>query len=92
MLDLRKGGWRDEESNAGEGAMTHTFRIEGMSCSCEGQIVEKRVRSLKGVSSFSLNPITNQMRVVCDPTVVSVQDIQKSVSRAGVKAVLLSSK
>ncbi len=91
MLDLRKGGWKEEESKAGEGAVTHIFRIEGMSCSCEGQIVEKRVKALKGIRSFLLNPITNQMRVVCDPT-VSVEDIQKSVSKAGVKAVLLPPK
>ena len=92
MLDLRKGGWKDEESKAGEGAVTLTFRIEGMSCSCEGQIVEKRVKSLKGIRGFSLNPITNQMRIVCDAAAVSVEDIQKSVSRAGVKAVLLPPK
>ncbi len=89
MLDLRKGGWKDEEAKGGEGAVTHTFRIEGMSCSCEGQIVEKRVKALKGIRSFLLNPITNQMKVVCDPT-VSVEDIQKAVSKAGVKAVLLA--
>ena len=91
MLDLRKGDWKDEEAKGGEGSATLTFRIEGMSCSCEGQIVEKRVKALKGVKSFSLNPITNQMKVICDP-IVSVEDIQRAVSKAGVKAVLLPPK
>jgi len=50
------------------------------------------VKPLQGVSGSSLDPITNQMRILCDPTAVSVQGIQKSVSRAGVKAVLLASK
>jgi hypothetical protein len=44
-----------------------TFQIEGL-CSCEGQIVEKRVKSLRGIAAFSLNAITNQMKVTYDPS------------------------
>ena len=69
-----------------------TFRIDGTSCSCEGQIVEKRVKALKGVKTFSLNPITNQMRLTYDPSVLSVQDIQMAVKKAGANAVLVISK
>ncbi len=36
-----------------------TLEIERMSFCCEGQIVEKRVRAPKGVTSFSLNPIAS---------------------------------
>ncbi len=92
MQDLRAFGSMRDGAKAEEGLTTLTFRIEGMSCSCEGKIVEKRVKSLPGVKSFSLNPITNQMKLTCDLNAVSVQDIQKSVSKAGVKAVLLTSK
>jgi len=82
-----------QNETTSEGAVaTLTFRIEGMSCSCEGQIIQKRMKALQGVKSFSLNPITNQMKLTCDPTAVSVEDIEKSASRAGVKAVLLHSK
>jgi copper chaperone CopZ len=78
---------------AGEATLaTLTFRIEGMSCSCEAQIVEKRMRALQGIKSYSLNPITNQMKLTCDPTAVSVQDIEKAATRAGVKAVLVQSR
>ena len=46
-----------------------TFRIEGLGCSCEGQIVEKQVTSLHGIVAFGLNPITNKMKVSYDPAV-----------------------
>lgn len=74
------------------GLETVTFRIEGLSCSCEGQIVEKRVKSLKGVKSYSLNPITYRMKVTYDSATTSVQDIVTSVSKAGVRAVLQNPK
>ena len=53
-------------------------------------MVEKRVKSLKGVKSFSLNPITNQMKLTYDPSALSVQDIETAVKKAGAKAVLVS--
>ena len=81
----------ENESKADEALVTLTFRIEGMGCFCESKILEKRVRSFPGVKSFSLNAISNQMKVTCDPAAVSVEDLQKSVSRAGMKAVLLKS-
>jgi Cd2+/Zn2+-exporting ATPase len=73
-----------------EGMTSVTFRIDGMSCSCEGQMVEKRVKALKGVASFSLNPITNQMKVTYDPSAVSIGEIEAAVKKAGAKAVLVS--
>ncbi len=69
-----------------------TFRIDGAGCSCEGQIVEKRVKALKGVKTFSLNSITNQMKLTYDPSALSVQDIQTAVKKAGANAVLLTSR
>ncbi len=74
------------------GLVTATFRIEGISCGCEGQMIEKRMKSLPGVTAYMLNPVTNQMKLTYDPNVVSVQDIEKSVSKTGMKAVLLTSK
>ncbi len=66
-----------------------TFRIEGLGCSCEGQIVEKQVKSLRGIVAFGLNPITNKMKVSYDPSVVSIQDIEVAVTKAGVTAIPL---
>ncbi len=66
-----------------------TFRIEGLSCSCEGQIVEKQVTSLHGISAFGLNPITKKMKVSYDPSIVSINDIEAAVKKAGVTAIPL---
>jgi Cu+-exporting ATPase len=66
---------------------TAVFKLEGMDCACEGSVVEKRVKKLRGVETFALNAFTNQLKVSFDPAAVTVQDIQKSVEKAGVKAV-----
>ncbi len=67
---------------------TMSFKIEGMACSCEASIVEKRVKKLAGVESYAFNPITNAMKLTFDPQLVSVQDIEKAVAKAGLKAIL----
>jgi Cu+-exporting ATPase len=69
-----------------------TFRIEGLGCSCEGQIVEKQVKYLHGIVALGLNPITNKMKVSYDPSIVSIQDIEAAVKKAGVTAILMKSK
>ena len=81
-----------DNAKVDEGTQTASFRIEGLSCSCEGTIVEKRVKALKGVKSYLLNPITYKMKITYDPTAVTIDDIQKTVSKAGVKAVLLATR
>lgn len=72
------------------GSETATFRIEGLGCACEGQIVEKRVKALSGMTAFSLNPITNQMKVTYNPTAVSIDEIMTAVKKAGASAVLVA--
>jgi len=62
------------------------FTLVGMGCSCEGSIIEKRVKKLRGVKDFSLNGFTNQLKVSFDPDTVTTADIQKTVEKAGVKA------
>jgi Cu+-exporting ATPase len=66
-----------------------SFRIEGLGCSCEGQIVEKQVKSLHGIVAFGLNPITNKMKVSYNPSLVSIHDIEAAVKKAGVTAIPL---
>jgi Zn2+/Cd2+-exporting ATPase len=77
---------------AGTGLVAATFRIEGLGCACEGQIIEKRVKSLKGVTDFSLNPLTYRMKLVYDPAKVSVSDIESEVKQAGMSAILVTTK
>ncbi|MDD5023776.1 MAG: heavy metal translocating P-type ATPase [Methanoregula sp.] len=69
-----------------------TYRIEGLGCSCEGHIVEKQVKSLRGIVAFGLNPITNKMKVSYDPSLVSLHDIEAAVIKAGVTPVPLKNR
>ncbi|MDD2981503.1 MAG: heavy-metal-associated domain-containing protein [Hespellia sp.] len=75
-----------ENSNE-QGLTTITYKLQGLSCACEGQIVEKKLRKLKGVKSFSLNPITYKMKISYDPTLVTTEAIQKAIAKGGAKAV-----
>lgn len=75
------------EAKEADGLNSATFQIVGLGCACEGQIVEKRMKALRGVKSFSLNPITNQMKLTYDPAALSVEDIQSAVRKAGATAV-----
>ena len=81
----------DNAAKGADGLDSMTFRIDGI-CSCEGHIVEKRVKALKGVKTFSLNPVTNQMKLRYDPSVVSMSDIQTVVKKAGAIAVAVTAK
>lgn len=74
------------------GPVTATFQIKGLGCSCEGQIVEKRVRALPGILSCDLNAITYRLAMTYDPAVVSPRDIEDAVKKAGVTAVLVKSR
>ena len=78
-------------ANVPKGVEIWTFQIEGL-CSCDGQIVEKLVKSLRGIAAFSLNAITNQMKVTYDPSIVSIPDIETAVKKAGVTAIPVKSK
>ena len=77
------------ENNNEQGFATITYQLQGLSCACEGQIVEKKLKKLKGVSSFNLNPITFKMKISYDPALVTTEEIQKAISKGGAKAVLL---
>ena len=49
--------------------------------------MEKRLKRLKGVDSFTLSMVTNRLSVAYDPAVVSAEDIEKEVAKAGAKTV-----
>jgi hypothetical protein len=46
----------------------------------------------RGLAAFSLNAITNQMKVTYDPSIVSIPDIETAVKKAGVTAIPVKSK
>lgn len=76
------------ENNNEQGFATVTFQLQGLSCACEGQIVEKKLKKLKGVNSFNLNPVTFKMKISYDPALVTTEEIQKAIAKGGAKAVL----
>ena len=75
---------KNETSNE-QGLAAVTYKLQGLSCACEGQIVEKQLNKLKGVKSFSLNPITYKMKISYDPALVTTEAIQKAISKGGAK-------
>jgi copper chaperone CopZ len=80
----------ENEKKQGEGLESSVFKITGI-CSCEGKIVEKKMKNLEGVVSYSLNAITNQLKVTYDPKLVTIEGIKKSVAKAGATATLMKS-
>ena len=76
------------ENGGEQGLATITYRLQGLGCDCEGQIVEKKLKKLKGVANYSLNPVTFKMKISYDPTLVTTDDIQKAIVKGGAKPVL----
>src|SRR5665811_843707 len=84
----------DREGTSGRaatGLQTVTLQMEGLSCSCEAQLVEKKVRSLAGIGSVDADGISQQLKVSYDPSLTNIQDIIRSVAETGVNASLVKS-
>jgi len=64
-----------------------TFKLEGMGCSCEAKIIEKRLKALKGVKTYSINPISNWLKISFDSSQVTTDAIKKEVAKCGITAV-----
>ena len=82
----------ENENKNGGSIQVATFKLEGAGCACETKIVEKRIKGLKGVKSYDINPISNRVKVTYDPSLVSTEDIQKSISKTGMTASVVSNK
>jgi Cu+-exporting ATPase len=63
-----------------------TFKLEGLGCSCETKIVEKKLKALKGVKTYNINPISNWLKISFDSSLVSLDEIKKSIAKCGVTA------
>ena len=71
---------------------TITFQLTGLSCSCEANMIEKRMKSLTGVKTYAINPVSNKIKVSFDPNQVGIQEIIKSIAKTGIKASVLDNK
>lgn len=65
---------------------THKLIIEGMDCQDEVRIIEKKLRSLAGVKDLDIYLATQGVKVVYDPSLISIQQIIKSIAETGMKA------
>lgn len=68
---------------------TVTLKIEGIDCADESQIIEKKIKSLAGLKSFNINLISQQITVHYTSSIVSIQDIIKTIAETGMKASLV---
>lgn len=64
----------------------HKLIIEGMDCQDEVVIIEKKLKSLTGIKSFEIYLATQGVKVVFDPSSISIQQIIKSIAETGMKA------
>ncbi len=79
----------EEMSGVAIAPQTVTLQMEGLTCSCEAQLVEKKVRSLAGIGSAEADGISLQLKVSYDPSRTNIQDIIRSVAETGVNASLV---
>lgn len=63
------------------------LNIEGMTCASCSQRVEKVTKKLNGVTESNVNLATEKLSIDFDENVVSLQDIQAAVDKAGYKAI-----
>jgi len=43
-----------------KGIETVTLQIGGMNCSCEGNLIEKKMGSLVGIKNYDINPVSSR--------------------------------
>jgi Cd2+/Zn2+-exporting ATPase len=80
---IEKLGHKVEEEEKIKKAVLH---IEGMDCEDETSLIEKKMKSLKGLESFQVDLMSQTLRVQYDPALLSVQEIIKSIAETGMKA------
>ena len=75
----------------GAGLETVTLQIQGMDCTCNADLLARKLTALAGVKGQEITPVTGQARVAYDPAVTSVQDIVRTVAETGMTASLVRS-
>lgn len=65
---------------------THKLIIEGMDCQDEVRIIEKKLKSLAGLKNFEIYLATQGVKLIFDPSLISIQQIIKSIAETGMKA------
>lgn len=79
---VEKLGHKVEAEDRTKSAVLH---IEGTDCEDETTLIEKKMKSLRGLESFRVDLMSEALRVQYDPGLLSVQEIIKSVAETGMK-------
>lgn len=66
---------------------SHTYKIEGMTCSSCANSVEKVAKKMKGVENVVVNFATEKILVSYDADVINLGDIKSKVEKAGYKLI-----
>jgi len=80
---IEKIGHKLEDEEKAKSAILH---IEGMDCEDEVSLIEKKMKSLKGLESFQVDLMSQTLHVQYNPGLLSVQEIIKSIAETGMKA------
>ncbi|MEP9410982.1 MAG: cation-translocating P-type ATPase [Candidatus Brocadia sp.] len=65
---------------------THKLNIDGMDCQDEVNIIEKKLRSIAGIKDFQIYLATQGVKVVFNPSMISIRQIIRSIAETGMKA------
>lgn len=66
------------------------FRIVGMYCASCKPIVEKQLKSEKGIKKIDINYVTDSVAVDFDPSILVEQQIKNKLENSGYKFVRVS--
>ena len=76
-------GYGVQEVVSGEALTLH---VEGMDCSDESEIIEKKLKALKGIKGFNILLVSQEVKIQYDPASISAIDIIKAIAETGMKA------
>lgn len=76
-------------AEAEESAKSVTLHIEGMDCADESEIIEKKMKSLLGIKNFDINLMTQQVKILYNPSFISIQEIIKAIAETGMRSSLI---
>lgn len=69
-----------------------TLKVEGLDCTDESEIIEKKLKAQTGVTNFQINVVLQQVRISYDPAYLSTQELIKIIAETGMKSSLVTSK
>lgn len=63
-----------------------TLYIKGMDCEDEARLIRAEFEGLKGIKRYEINLMTQSLKIIYDPSVITVQKIEETIARTGMKA------